>query len=61
MTEVAAFAGVTFRQLNLIFTKCTSHSAAVYWRQMRLEKARRLMDSIESLKSGDGVERDLIE
>ncbi|ROP62123.1 transcriptional regulator GlxA family with amidase domain [Enterobacter sp. BIGb0383] len=50
LAEVAEFAGVTFRQLNLIFTKCTSHSAAVYWRQMRLEKARRLMaDSSNSI------------
>ena len=50
LAEVADFAGVTFRQLNLIFTKCTRHSAAVYWRQMRLEKARRLMaDSSNSI------------
>ncbi|HHQ5724620.1 TPA: GlxA family transcriptional regulator [Klebsiella variicola subsp. variicola] len=43
LAEVADFVGVTFRQLNLIFTKCTGHSAAVYWRTMRLEQARKLM------------------
>lgn len=43
LAEVAAFAGITFRQLNLIFAKCTGYSAAVYWRRMRLEQARRLM------------------
>jgi len=30
LAEVAQFAGVTFRQLNLIFTKCTGYSASVY-------------------------------
>jgi len=50
LAEVADFAGVTFRQLNLIFTKCTGHSAAVYWRRMRLERARKLMaDSSNSI------------
>ena len=50
LAEVARFAGVTFRQLNLIFTKCTSCSAAAYWRRMRLEKARMLMaDSSNSI------------
>lgn len=50
--EVADFAGVTFRQLNLIFTKCTGHSAAVYWRSMRLEQARKLMaDSSNSINA----------
>ncbi|MDE8555252.1 GlxA family transcriptional regulator [Pantoea vagans] len=52
LAEVALFAGVTFRQLNLIFTKCTGHSAAVYWRRMRLEQARKLMaDSSNSLNA----------
>lgn len=52
LAEVAAFAGVTFRQLNLIFTKCTSYSAAVYWRRMRLEQARKLMaDSSNSINA----------
>lgn len=51
LAEVAAFAGVSFRQLNLIFTKCTGYSAAVYWRRMRLEQARRLMaDSSRDIK-----------
>lgn len=50
--DVADFAGVTFRQLNLIFTKCTGHSAAVYWRSMRLEQARKLMaDSSNSINA----------
>ncbi|BEL99446.1 MULTISPECIES: GlxA family transcriptional regulator [Serratia] len=50
LADVADFAGVTFRQLNLIFTKCTGHSAAVYWRSMRLEQARKLMtDSSNSI------------
>ncbi|MDD9640753.1 GlxA family transcriptional regulator [Klebsiella michiganensis] len=50
--DVADFAGVTFRQLNLIFTKCTGHSAAVYWRCMRLEQARKLMaDSSNSINA----------
>jgi len=50
LADVAAFAGVTFRQLNLIFTKCTGYSAAVYWRRMRLEQARKLMaDSSNSI------------
>jgi len=43
LAEVAEFAGVTFRQLNLIFAKSTGYSAAVYWRRMRLERARKLM------------------
>ena len=52
LADVAAFAGVTFRQLNLIFTKCTGHSAAVYWRRMRLEQARKLMaDSSNSINA----------
>lgn len=50
LSDVATFAGVTFRQLNLIFTKCTGHSAAVYWRTLRLEQARKLMaDSSNSI------------
>lgn len=50
LSEVAEFAGVTFRQLNLIFTQCTGHSAAVYWRTLRLEQARKLMaDSSNSI------------
>jgi transcriptional regulator GlxA family with amidase domain len=52
LADVAEFAGVTFRQLNLIFTKCTGHSAAVYWRRMRLEQARKLMaDSSNSINA----------
>mgnify|MGYP000450080438 CR=1 FL=1 len=52
LAEVADFAGVTFRQLNLIFTQCTGHSAAVYWRRMRLEQARKLMaDSSNSINA----------
>ncbi|MRE92647.1 helix-turn-helix domain-containing protein [Enterobacter bugandensis] len=52
LADVADFAGVTFRQLNLIFTKCTGHSAAVYWRSMRLEQARKLMsDSSNSINA----------
>ncbi len=52
LAEVAEFAGVTFRQLNLIFTQCTGHSAAVYWRRMRLERARKLMaDSSNSINA----------
>lgn len=52
LTEVAEFAGVTFRQLNLMFTKCTGYSAAVYWRSMRLEQARKLMsDSSNSINT----------
>ncbi len=52
LVEVAQFAGVTFRQLNLIFTKCTGYSAAVYWRRMRLERARKLMaDSSNSINA----------
>jgi len=52
LADVATFAGVTFRQLNLIFTKCTGCSAAVYWRRMRLEQARKLMaDSSNSLNA----------
>jgi len=43
LAEVADFAGVTFRQLNLSFNKCTGYSATVYWRRMRLEQARKLM------------------
>ena len=58
LAEVADFAGVTFRQLNLIFTKCTGHSAAVYWRNMRLEQARKLMadssNSIHAIASATG-------
>lgn len=50
--EVADFAGITFRQLNLMFTRCTGHSAAVYWRSMRLEQARKLMaDSSNSINA----------
>ena len=50
LADVADFAQVTFRQLNLIFTKCTGYSAAVYWRHMRLEQARKLMaDSSNSI------------
>ena len=50
--EVADFAGITFRQLNLMFTRCTGHSAAVYWRSMRLEHARKLMaDSSNSINA----------
>jgi Transcriptional regulator containing an amidase domain and an AraC-type DNA-binding HTH domain len=56
--DVADFAGVTFRQLNLIFTKCTGHSAAVYWRSMRLERARKLMadssNSIDAIAAATG-------
>ena len=56
--DVADFAGVTFRQLNLIFTKCTGHSAAVYWRSMRLEQARKLMadssNSIDAIAAATG-------
>ncbi|HAU5563440.1 TPA: helix-turn-helix domain-containing protein [Serratia fonticola] len=52
LADVAEFAGVTFRQLNLIFTKCTGYSAAVYWRRMRLEQARKLMaDSSNSINA----------
>ncbi len=52
LAEVADFAGVTFRQLNLIFTQCTGHSAAFYWRRMRLEQARKLMaDSSNSINA----------
>lgn len=52
LAEVAVFAGVTFRQLNLIFTQCTGHSAAVYWRRMRLGQARKLMaDSNNSINA----------
>lgn len=52
LAEVADFAGVTFRQLNLIFTQCTGYSAAVYWRRMRLEQARKLMaDSSNSINA----------
>ena len=52
LADVADFAGVTFRQLNLIFTQCTGHSAAVYWRSMRLEQARKLMaDSSNSINA----------
>jgi len=52
LADVAQFAGVTFRQLNLIFAKCTGYSAAVYWRRMRLEQARKLMaDSSNSLNA----------
>lgn len=50
LSDVAEFAGLTFRQLNLTFTKCTGCSAAVYWRRMRLEQARKLMaDSSRSI------------
>ncbi|MDR7940595.1 helix-turn-helix domain-containing protein [Enterobacter soli] len=56
--DVADFAGVTFRQLNLIFTKCAGHSAAVYWRSMRLEQARKLMadssNSIDAIAAATG-------
>lgn len=56
--DVADFAGVTFRQLNLIFTKCTGHTAAVYWRSMRLEQARKLMadssNSIDAIAAATG-------
>ncbi len=56
--EVADFAGVTFRQLNIIFSKCTGSSAAVYWRRMRLEQARKLMadssNSINAIASATG-------
>ena len=52
LADVAEFGGVTFRQLNLIFTKCTGYSAAVYWRRMRLEQARKLMaDSSNSINA----------
>ncbi|ORM65465.1 AraC family transcriptional regulator [Pantoea rodasii] len=52
LADVAEFASVTFRQLNLIFTKCTGYSAAVYWRRMRLEQARKLMaDSSNSINA----------
>lgn len=52
LSDVADFAGVTFRQLNLIFTRCTGQSAAVYWRTMRLERARMLMtDSSNSINA----------
>ncbi|WP_312239747.1 helix-turn-helix domain-containing protein [Pantoea sp.] len=52
LAKVAEFAGVTFRQLNLIFTQCTGYSAAVYWRRMRLEQARKLMtDSSNSINA----------
>ncbi len=52
LADVAGFAGVTFRQLNLIFSKCTGYSAAVYWRRMRLEHARKLMaDSSNSINA----------
>ncbi|MEW5289866.1 helix-turn-helix domain-containing protein [Erwinia papayae] len=58
LAEVADFAGATFRQLNLMFTRCTGHSASVYWRNMRLEQARRLMadsgNSINAIASATG-------
>lgn len=58
LAEVAAFAGITFRQLNLIFIKCTGYSAAVYWRRMRLEQARKLMtnssNSINAIATATG-------
>lgn len=58
LAEVADFAGVTFRQLNLIFTKCTGHTAAIYWRRMRLEQARKLMadsgNSINAIAAATG-------
>ncbi|AGB82319.1 transcriptional regulator containing an amidase domain and an AraC-type DNA-binding HTH domain [Serratia sp. FGI94] len=41
--DVAAFVGVPFRQLNAVFTRSTGCSAAVYWRNMRLTHARKLM------------------
>lgn len=58
LAKVAEFAGVTFRQLNLIFSKCTGYTAAVYWRRMRLEQARKLMadssNSIEAIATATG-------
>ncbi|MGP4132250.1 helix-turn-helix domain-containing protein [Pantoea tagorei] len=56
LAEVAEFVGVTVRQLNLIFARCTGYTAAVYWRRMRLEQARKLMaDSSNSLNAIAGA------
>lgn len=58
LEEVAGIYSVTFRQLNLIFARCTGHTAAVYWRNMRLEHARRLMadsgNSITAIATATG-------
>jgi transcriptional regulator GlxA family with amidase domain len=52
LSRLAALAGVSTRQLNLMFTQCTDHSAAVYWRRMRLDTARKLMtDSTKTIHS----------
>lgn len=50
--EVAAFAGITTRQMNKEFVRSTGDTAAVYWRKMRLEQARRMMaDSSHSINT----------
>ena len=50
--EVASFAGTTTRQLNIAFIRSTGDTAAVYWRKMRLEQARKMMaDSSHSINA----------
>ena len=56
--EVAAFVGVTARQLNRAFVVGTSETATAYWRKLRLEHARKLMadssHSINAIASASG-------
>ncbi|PKH22215.1 AraC family transcriptional regulator [Enterobacterales bacterium CwR94] len=52
LNTVADFVQVNIRQLNPLFVKSTGYTAAVYWRRMRLEHARKLMaDSSHSIKA----------
>ncbi|NIF23644.1 GlxA family transcriptional regulator [Candidatus Pantoea multigeneris] len=48
LSEVAEFSALTVRQLNQLFIKNTGYTAAVYWRRMRLEHARKLMSDTDS-------------
>ncbi|WP_246814635.1 GlxA family transcriptional regulator [Nissabacter archeti] len=58
LEEVAAFVGVTARQLNRAFVVGTSETATAYWRKLRLEYARKLMadssHSINAIASASG-------
>lgn len=56
LNEVADFVHLSTRQLNQLFLKSTGYTAAVYWRRMRLEHARKLMaDSSNSINAIAGA------
>lgn len=58
INDVSAFASIPVRQLNALFLKSTGDTAAVYWRKIRLDHARKLMsdtsNSINAIAAASG-------